>query len=711
MVSRFRRIGIAGCIAGLLVVAVPQNVPARAAPATQGDPAVGPHARQDAEHASVPLALAPAHGSITPRAQVKAAPSAVAGPSTPSVAASNKLFREVFGFAPYWQLSRNASWTYSRLSTVAYFGLTANNDGTFNTSDSGWTGWNSQALTDTFNRAHAAGDRDVVVIKAFSNATINGIVSSSTARQTLITNTINAIAQRGLDGVNIDFEGSTSSSYPNLQADFTSFTGQLSAQVHQRWPNAMVSVDTYSGAASWDAGFFNISALAPKVDAFFIMGYDMASGNMPGHAGPNAPLTGWTYNDTTAVAQYLSKAPASKIILGVPYYGYKWSTTSNQPYASIVPGSGAIANTYSGVLDDLSCGAQQQARGWDGTAQSPWSSWWSPGVGDPCGGNYNSWRELYYDDAASLARKYDLVNANNLRGAGMWALGMDGSSPDLWNAIAGKFVVTYPFTGMYTVDAFGGIQSDASSVPLGGSGYWPNWPVIRAAALLQDASGGYVMDAFGGLHQFGQATSITDEAYWNNWPIARDVALLPGSTTTAASGYTLDGWGGLHQFGGAPATRGGPLWPNWDIAKRIALLSDGTGGYVLDGWGGLHAFAIGANPMPPRITNAAFWPNWNIARDIALTPGSTAGNVSGVTLDGWGGLHQFGSAGAVRSSGFWPSWDIARAVRLSPASTAAQPQGWMMDGWGGMHAFGGAPIIYAYAYWPNREVAMQLLVE
>src|SRR2546430_9335308 len=138
MVSRFRRIGIAGCIAGLLVVAVPQNVPARAAPATQGDPAVGRHARQDAEHASVPLAIATAHGSITPRAQVKAAPSAVAGPSTPSVAASNKLFREVFGFAPCWQLRRNASWNYSLLSTVASFGLTANN-GTFNTSDSGWT--------------------------------------------------------------------------------------------------------------------------------------------------------------------------------------------------------------------------------------------------------------------------------------------------------------------------------------------------------------------------------------------------------------------------------------------------------------------------------------------------------------------------------------------------------------------------------------------
>src|SRR5438552_14227758 len=459
MVSRFRRIGIAGCIAGLLVVAVPQNVPARAAPATQGDPAVGPHARQDAEHASVPLALAPAHGSLTPRAQVKAAPSAVAGPSTPSVAASNKLFREVFGFAPYWQLSRNASWNYSLLSTVAYFGLAANNGGNVNTQDSGWTGWNRQALTDTLNRAHAAGDRDVVVIKAFSNATINGIVSSSTARQTLITNTINAIAQRGLDGVNIDFEGSTSSSYPNLQADFTSFTGQLSSQVHQRWPNAMVSVDTYSGAASWDAGFFNISALAPKVDAFFIMGYDMASGNMPGHAGPNAPLTGWTYNVTTAVAQYLSKAPASKVILGVPYYGYKWSTVSNAPY-SASQGS-ASAEPYSFMAGDFSC-AQSLAQSWDSTAQSPWASWWSPAVNDPCGANHNSWRELYYDNAYSLGLKYDLANANYLQGVGMWALGYDGDAAELWDVIARKFVD--PFKAMYTLDGFGGLYADGGSL-------------------------------------------------------------------------------------------------------------------------------------------------------------------------------------------------------------------------------------------------------
>ncbi len=685
----------------------------RAAAAAPGhsDPLIGPHALEDSQHARARLTLTPARTGIAPRVAARIAPqvSTAAGAAPKTASSNSQLTREVFGFAPYWELSQSAAWNYSLLSTVAYFGLTVNGDGSFNTQDQGWTGWTSQDLVYTFSRAHQAGARDVVVIKAFDDATINQIVSSSAASQALINNTINAIASKGLDGVNVDFEGSSSASYPNIQAGFTRFMGQLNSQVHQRIPSAIVSVDTYSGAASWDSGFFNVGQLAAEVDAIFVMGYDMSFSNNPGHAGPNAPLNGWTYNDSSSVAQYLSKAPASKVILGVPYYGYKWSTTSNSAYAPAAPGSSAMSTTFAGVQDDLSCGAQQLTRGWDGTAQSPWASWWSPAVNDPCGGNHNSWRELYYDDASSIAQKYDLVNANNLRGAGIWALGYDGSYPDLWNAIAGKFVVTYPFKSMQTVDAYGGVQPDAGSVPLGDSAYWPNWKIVRSAAMFSDGTGGYVLDGYGGLHQLGQAASPYPYAYFG-WDIARDVALLPGSTATQAQGYTLDGWGGLHPFGGAPPTWGGGYWPNWDIAKRVALLSDGTGGYILDGWGGLHAFAVGGNPMPPAI-RGAYWPHWNIARDLSLNPGSTAANVSGVTLDGWGGVHTFGAGAAVPRGSLWVNWDIARAVRLSPASTPMRPQGWLMDGWGGIHAFGGAPRVYSFSYWPNRDVAVQLLVE
>jgi GH18 family chitinase len=345
------------------------------------------------------------------------------------------LLREVFGFAPYWELPRSTSWNYGLLSTVAYFGLDVNSDGSFNTSTGGWRGWTSQELSTLVSLAHQSGTRVVVVIKAFDNATINQIVGSPAATQATIANTIAAIGSRGLDGVNVDFEGSVTPQYPNLQQGVTNFMTQLSAQVHQRWPDAQVTVDTYSGSASWDGGLFNIGALAPVVDAFFIMAYDMVFENLPGRAGAHAPLNGWTYNDTTLVSQYLTKAPAGKILLGVPYYGYKWSTVNDQPNANVI--GGATAVTYAGVLDDLACA--RPTRAWDTTAQSPWVAWFSPARGDPCGANRNSWRELYYEDATSLGYKYDLVNTRGLLGTGMWALGYDAGSQDLWPVLATKF--------------------------------------------------------------------------------------------------------------------------------------------------------------------------------------------------------------------------------------------------------------------------------
>jgi spore germination protein YaaH len=692
-------------VTGMAFSLVGGNVqPAAAAarpPAHIPDPVQGPHARDEANHASRQPNLAPAHSAVIPR-QPKAAVSLAS--HTPAAIAPGGLNREVFGFAPYWALSQSANWNFTLLSTIAYFGLDVDPDGSFHQGNAAWNGWTSQALVDTINRAHQAGDRVVLVIKAFDENTINQIVTNPASTQNAINNTISAIASKSLDGVNVDFEGYVSPSYPNIQTGLTNFVGQLSSQVHQRWPAAQVTVDTYSGSASWDGGLFNIQGLGQVADGLFVMAYDMGFSNLPGQAAPNAPLNGWTYNHTNTVNQYLTKAPASKVILGVPYYGYKWSTVSPDPYAKTT--SGAVAVTYAGVADDFAC-ATKLTRSWDGTAQSPWASWWSPPSGDPCGANHNSWRELYYEDANSLGYKYDLVNAANLKGTGMWALGYDGTSPDLWNEIALKFV--YPFKGMYALDGYGAVHADGGSAFLQTNAYWYGWKIARSAALLPDGSGGQVLDGFGALHPFGKAGLASGTPYWAGWDIARDVVLLPSSTATQPQGYVLEGFGGLHPFGGAPQARSTAYWPNWDIAKRAVLLSDGKGGYVLDGFGALHPFAVGTNPLPPVITNTAFWQGWDIARDVALLPGSTAASVGGVTLDGFGGVHPFGNAAGPGRTDYWQGWDIARAVRMSPASTAARPQGWVLEGFGGIHPFGGAPPVPANGYW-NWDIAVQLLV-
>lgn len=709
--ARAGRVGGLALALALCAALFSPSAPARAARGAVADPPHGPHAQEERAHAPGAPRLPAANTTIRPLVSEKVAgrPSSIAPRGLAVAAAAPSPTREVFGFAPYWALPDAGRWNYGLLSTIAYFGLDLNADGSIATNTQGWTGWNSQALVDLINRAHSAGVRVVLVVKAFDNATINSIVTDRAATQAAIRNTMDAVAAKQLDGVNVDFEGSTSPAFPSLQTGMTGFMASLSSQVHSRWPRAHVSIDTYSGSASWDGGLFRIDALAPYVDAFFVMAYDMAFANAPGRAAPNAPLNGWTYNDTQLVREYLVKAPAGKIVLGVPYYGYKWSTTGNQPYAPVT--GGATARTYAGVLEDLAC-ANGLTRSWDATAQSPWASWLSPASGDPCEANFNSWRELYYDDARSLGLKYDLVNSMGLRGAGMWALGYDGASPDLWAALQTAFLPTPPpppppaYPAMYSLDGWGGLHPMGATPAVRTSAYWLNWKIARAAALLPSAAGGYVLDGWGGLHEFGEAAPVKAGAYWPFWDIARDLVLLPNSP----GGYTLDGWGGLHEFGGAAPARTSAYWPFWDIANRMALLSDGSGGYVLDRWGGLHPFAVGAAAMPPAISNNAYWKFWDIARGVALTPGSTAGNVSGVTLDGWGGLHPFGNAGTASGSAYWPAWDIARAVRLSATSTPARPAGWVVDGWGGMHEFGGAPAVSTSAYWKHWDIAVDLLV-
>ncbi len=63
-----------------------------------------------------------------------------------------------------------------------------------------------------------------------------------------------------------------------------------------------------------------------------------------------------------------------------------------------------------------------------------------------------TWVQGYYDDAVSLAAKWDMVNQRGLLGTGMWTLLMDAGPQELWNLLAAKFVNdTTPPTGGITV--------------------------------------------------------------------------------------------------------------------------------------------------------------------------------------------------------------------------------------------------------------------
>src|SRR5256714_4650741 len=144
--------------------------------------------------------------------------------------------------------------------------------------------------------------------------------------------------------------------------------------------------------------------------------------------------------------------------------------------------------------------------------------------------------------------------------------------------------------------------------------------------------------------------------------------------------YPLDAFGGLHPASAvSPARSGGAYWPGWRIARAAALLADASGGCTLDGYGGLHQF--GSAPAP---TGAAYF-GWDIAKDVVLLPGSSASHAAGYGLDGWGGLPQFGGAPAVNGAAYWAGWSIAKRVRLLPDGSG----GLGLHRWGGPHWGGG----------------------
>ena len=361
---------------------------------------------------------------------------------------------EVFGFA-----FGNASladptygypaWSMNLLTTIAYFGLTIDWNGTIEQGGSGWTTWNSSQLTGLVSTAHANGVRVILSINLhdFSASPTSTMCAAlyPTRRATTVAATAAQVAKMGVDGVNIDYEGTNATcSYGfTLQSAMTALVKEMRAKL----PKAYIAVDTYSGSASTSSGFFNIPAMAPYTNSFFVMAYDMEYSNWQYTPlscssfclGPTSPLTTYHYNDSKSMAQYVAVVPASKVILGVPYYGRKECVAGVTPTtapANAKPANGTQADGYLDASTEngysLNSNYHAHREVHDVAGYERWDTWYSSAA--------KCTREMYWDDVASLGRKYDLVNKLGIRGVGIFALQYGGGAPELWQELQQKFV-------------------------------------------------------------------------------------------------------------------------------------------------------------------------------------------------------------------------------------------------------------------------------
>jgi spore germination protein YaaH len=352
------------------------------------------------------------------------------------------LRREVFGFLPYWELADSSTrLDWEKISTVAYFGVGADGKGNLQKRGAngattvGWSGWTSSRMTNVINAAHRSGARVVLTVQSFAwtstqLARQKSLLGSPTYRNRLARQIALAVRDRGADGVNLDFEP-IASGYAD---EFTSLVRAVRSQLNRVHKGYQLTFDT----TGWIGNYPIRDATARgAADAVVVMGYDYrTSGSTP--VGSLAPIGGPSYDVSDTVAAFVARIPASKVILGVPYYGRAWSTAGSSLHSKNISGTkygASVAIPYATAREF----ALAYGRKYDPVEGVSWIAYRR----ENCTTRYGCvtpWRQLYYDDVTALKAKYDLVNRAGLRGVGIWALGYDGSRPELYAALKAKFI-------------------------------------------------------------------------------------------------------------------------------------------------------------------------------------------------------------------------------------------------------------------------------
>jgi hypothetical protein len=146
--------------------------------------------------------------------------------------------------------------------------------------------------------------------------------------------------------------------------------------------------------------------------------------------GAIAPLDHASRNVKIHMSRFAAYAPKSKLIMGVPYYGYDWPVTSSIPNATVQSDKtkyGAVTSvTYASARSFLAS-HPSVVRQYDSLEGSGFYSYWDSGHG--------TWRQVYFEDEHSAAAKYSYAISSGFAGVGIWTLGNDAGYPEMWNAL------------------------------------------------------------------------------------------------------------------------------------------------------------------------------------------------------------------------------------------------------------------------------------
>ena len=203
-------------------------------------------------------------------------------------------------------------------------------------------------------------------------------------------------------GIDIDYEDLRASD----RGAFTAFITQLADALHAR--GKVLSVDLFAKPDNRGYDQRNIAqdykAIGQVADQVRLMGYDYhwaSSG-----PGPVAPI-GWI---RTVLRYAKTQIPASKIILGVPLYGYDWVDGHATPVSWLQ--AFRLSRQYEVQVH------------FDAASQSPWFDYI-----DSSGRRHVVW----FENGPSTKLKFEAAESAGIGGVFVWMYGLEDTS--IWTAL------------------------------------------------------------------------------------------------------------------------------------------------------------------------------------------------------------------------------------------------------------------------------------
>lgn len=234
-------------------------------------------------------------------------------------------------------------------------------------------------------------------------------LASYDKRMKMIKQIVSYAQMYGLQGINIDFENV----YLKDKANMVQFVRELTPLLHEAGLVVSIDVTVRDGSENYSL-FLDRRALGEVVDYMIVMTYD-EHWSTSQVAGSVASLP-WVEKGITQIMKE-DDVPASKIVLGVPYYTRIWTEQTKD-------GKTAVTS---------------KAVGMDAVQQIINDKKLTPTFDAAAGQNYVQYKEgeqtmkIWIEDAMSMKSRVELLKKLDLAGIASWSRGFE--TPDIWTLI------------------------------------------------------------------------------------------------------------------------------------------------------------------------------------------------------------------------------------------------------------------------------------